>query len=314
MSDLKISSTRGAAPALHLSPRSRIIRHVVALVHMARPLMLAAGILVYALGVSMGAPSIGEIRWTPVVAGLIAFLAANLCAHFADEYADRDTDALNRRTWFSGGSGVLPAGLVTPAFALRAALIAAACALLTSVAFVALGWLSYSALGLIWLGLVGGWCYSMPPLALERRGWGEITNALLGALLIPLLGFTSQRGAPTLDSLLALTPVFTITMVNLLGVHWADRHADAAVGKRTLVVILGKRTLHLHRALVVLTYGLTWLLADVVLPLSVAVAITLTLPISMWATGTFTRRERDGTSSIAMAALMIAASVGWLLE
>lgn len=41
------------------------------------------------------------------------------------------------------------------------------------------------------------------------------------------------------------------------------------------------------------------------------VAITLTLPISLWATVTFTRHERDGASTIAMAALMIAACIGW---
>jgi 1,4-dihydroxy-2-naphthoate octaprenyltransferase len=242
---------------------------------------------------------------------LIALLAANLCAHFADEYADRDTDALSRRTWFSGGSGVLPEGLVRPRFALRAALIAGACALLASAIFAALGWLSLAALGIVWLGLAGGWCYSMPPFVLERRGLGEMTNAALGALLIPLLGFTTQVGTPTLGAMLALMPVFSITLVNLLGVHWADRCADAAVGKRTLAVILGKRALHLHRALVALTYGLTWLLVGTALPLSVVIAITLTLPISLWATVTFAQRERDGTSSIAMAALMIAACAGW---
>lgn len=296
-----------------LAARARISRYPRALLRMARPLMLAAGVLVYALGVSMGAHTAGAVDWTRAAAGLVVLLAANLCAHFADEYADRDTDALSERTWFSGGSGVLPAGLVAPTFALRAALAAGACALLAGAAFAATGWLSLSALGIAWLGLIGGWCYSMPPFALERRGWGELTNAALGALLIPLLGFTTQHGAPTLNAVLALTPVFTITLVNLLGVHWADRHADAAVGKRTLAVILGRRTVHLHRALVVLTYGLTGLLAGAVLPASVVIAIMLTLPLSVWATATFARRERDGTSSIAMGALMLAACVGWQL-
>lgn len=280
---------------------------------MARPLMLAAGVLVYALGISMSTHVTGAVDWIRAAAGLVVLLMANLCAHFADEYADRDTDALSRRTWFSGGSGVLPAGIVTPTFALQAALVTGAGVLLAGAAFAAMGWLSLSAFGIAWLGLIGGWCYSMPPFALERRGWGEVTNAALGALLIPLFGFTTQHGEPTLGAILALLPVFTITMVNLLGVHWADRRADTAVGKRTLVVILGRHTLHLHRALVALTYGLTSLLAGGVLPLSVVIAIMLTLPLSMWATARFTQHERDGMSSIAMAALMVAACVGWQL-
>ncbi len=287
---------------------------IVALFRMSRPQMLAVGVLVCALGVLMGAHATGDVRWSSAAAGLVALLAANLCAHFADEYTDRDTDALSQRTWFSGGSGVLPSGLVAPAFALRAALIAAACALLAGAMATALGWLSPAAFAILLLGLLGGWCYSMPPLALERRGLGELANAALGAILIPLLGFATQRGAITPDAVLGLLPVFTITMANLLGVHWADRRADAAVGKRTLVVMLGKRALHLHRLLTALTYASTWALAGAaLLPPSVAVAITLTLPISLWATAAFTRRERDGSSSVAMAALMLAACVGWHL-
>lgn len=290
-----------------------IVLRLTALLLMSRPQMLAAGALVYALGVLMGAHGVGSVQWPPAAAGLVAMLAANLCAHFADEYADRDTDALSQRTWFSGGSGVLPAGLVAPVFALRATLIAAACALLAGALFTTLGWLSPAAFGIILLGLLGGWCYSMPPLALERRGLGEVTNATLGALLIPLLGFAAQRGAITLNAVLGLLPVFTITVANLLGVHWADRRADAAVEKRSLVVMLGARVLHLHRLLIALTYVLTWALASGVLPPSVVIAITLTLPVSLWATATFTRRERDGASSVAMVALMLAACVGWRL-
>lgn len=178
--------------------------HIVALFRMSRPQMLAAGVLVYALGVLMGAHAAGEARWSSAAVGLVVLLAANLCAHFADEYADRDTDALSQRTWFSGGSGVLPSDLVAPAFALRAALIAVACALLVGVMVATLGWLSPAAFAILLLGLLGGWCYSMPLLALERRGLGELTNAVLGAILIPLLGFATQCSAITPDAVLGL--------------------------------------------------------------------------------------------------------------
>lgn len=295
------------------SSRHRVVHYAVALFRMARPQMIAAGLLVYALGVIMGVRSAGAVDWPAMGAGLIALLGANLCAHFADEFADHDTDALSRRTWFSGGSGVLPSGLVPPEFALRAAWVAAGCALMTSVVFTASGLLSPAALGVILIGLAGGWCYSMPPLALERRGLGEATNAALGAMLIPLLGFATQRNTLTPEAVAGLLPVFTITLVNLLGVHWADRHADAAVGKRTLAVMLGANVRHVHRLLTALTYVLTWALAGAVLPPNVAFAIALTLPISLWATITFTRRTQDGASSAAMVALMIAACVGWWL-
>lgn len=276
---------------------------IFALFQMARPQMIAAGVLVYALGVLMGAHAAQAVHW----------LAANLCAHYADEYADRDVDALSQRTWFSGGSGVLPAGSVTPALALRAAAVSGLIAIGAAALFGAMGVLTPAALAIAALGLIGSWCYSMPPLALERRGLGEITNTALGALLIPLLGFASQTGAPTADAVLALLPVCAITLANLLGVHWADRRPDAAVGKRTLVIQLGARVRSVHGLLIGLTFGLTWLLSGAVLPPIVAFAITLSMPIGLWAALTFTRAERHGASSIAMVALMAAACAGWLL-
>lgn len=288
-------------------------RHIIALVKMARPQMVGAGMLVYALGVIMGVRATQAMHWPAAAAGLIVLLAANLCAHYADEYADRDVDALSRHTWFSGGSGVLPSGMVKPALALHAAVIAGAIAVGAAALFGVIGLLTVAALTISALGLIGGWCYSMPPLALERRGLGEAVNTALGALLIPLLGFTTQAGTPSVQAALALLPVCAITLANLLGVHWTDRRADAAVGKRTLVIRLGGQVLSLHRALVGLTYGLTWLFAGAVLPIVVVAAITLTLPLSVWATLTFTRAERHAASSIAMVALMSAACAGWLL-
>jgi 1,4-dihydroxy-2-naphthoate octaprenyltransferase len=285
-----------------------------AMMLMARPQMIAAGVLVYALGVAMGrAASAGSVSWEAAGAGLLVFIAANLCAHYADEYADMDTDALSQRTWFSGGSGALATGRAKPRHALGAAISCAVTTVALAVYFVCRGALPLAAWPIIALGLVGGWCYSMPPLALERRGLGEIVNVILGAVLIPLLGFTTQTGAPTIQAALALLPICAITMVNLLGAHWADRRADAAVGKRTLTVILGARAVPLHRALTAATYVVTWLLGLTVLPMPVVVAITLTLPCSLWATRTFARTERRGASSAAMVLVIAAALVGWLL-
>jgi 1,4-dihydroxy-2-naphthoate octaprenyltransferase len=285
-----------------------------AMMLMARPQMIAAGVLVYVLGVAVGrAAAAGSVSWEAAGAGLLVFIAANLCAHYADEYADMDTDALSQRTWFSGGSGALTTGRAKPQHALGAAISCAVSTVALTVYFISSGTLPMAAWPIIALGLVGGWCYSMPPLAFERRGLGEIINAILGAVLIPLLGFTTQTGAPTIQAALALLPICAITMVNLLGAHWADRLADAAVGKRTLTVILGMRAVLLHRSLTAATYGLTWLLGFTVLPLPVVVAVTLTLPFSLWATRTFLRAERSGASSAAMVLVIAAALAGWLL-
>lgn len=289
------------------------IKQVVALIRMSRPLILSGGVAAYALGAAMGFARTGAFAWGPAALGLAVTLAANLMAHYADEYADVDTDTLTRRTWFSGGSGALPAGAASPLLALRAAQTLAALTALLCAGGIAAGALPWSAALIVGLGMLGGWVYSMPPLALERRGLGELDNALLGGLLMPLMGYTVQTGAPAWSAVLALAPVVASVMICLLGVHWADRRADAAVGKRSLVVLAGARTRPLHHALTALTYGLALALAGSALPLPVWAAMLLTLPVGLWATLTFGRDDAPLPSVATMVALLLATTAGWIV-
>ena len=46
------------------------------------------------------------------ILSLAVMVSAILMGHYANEYADVDTDSLTKRTLYSGGSGVLPSGIV----------------------------------------------------------------------------------------------------------------------------------------------------------------------------------------------------------
>jgi len=285
----------------------------LAVIKMGRPLILPGGILAYVLGSTMGAYQQGGIDWGRAGLGFLITEVANLVAHYADEYADVDTDSLTRRTWFSGWSGVLPAGETSPVWALRIAVALAALAAGLTAYAVACRLLSWHVAWIVGLGLLAGWFYSMPPLALERRGWGELVNGLLGGILMPLMGYTAQTGQPSPPAVLALLPIFSMVMASLLAVHWADRKADRAVGKRSLVVILGERTRALHPALVALCYLSTLALSGPILPRPVCVAILATLPLALWGAATFTRPISTVSNGLAMAAVLLAASLGWIV-
>jgi len=146
---------------------------------MSRPLILPSGVLAYAVGVVIAAAD-GPVAWQPQAVGLALTMLANLAAHYADEYADADTDALARHTGMSGGSGAIAAGFADRALALQAALVVSLLTILSGVWAVITGTIPVVAGMILVLGLLGGWLYSVPPIALERRGWGELTNALLG--------------------------------------------------------------------------------------------------------------------------------------
>jgi 1,4-dihydroxy-2-naphthoate octaprenyltransferase len=288
------------------------MQKVIALLKMGRPNILPGGILAYCLGAAMGYWQAGSMNWRLFGLGLLITEITNLVAHYADEYADVDTDSLTRRTVFSGGSGVLPAGLLTPAWAIGAALtFAILCASLTAWA-VRSGSLPTHVGWIVGIGLVGGWFYSMPPLSLERRGMGEVDNALLGGIFMPLMGFTVQTGQPDWQACLALLPFFFIVMAGLLGAHWPDRAADAAVGRRSLTYRLGDRAPLAHKLFIALAYGLTLLLAGRVLPGPVVTAIFLTLPASLWAALAYGRQESPVPSSLAMAIFIAAGTAGWV--
>lgn len=286
---------------------------LAALVRMARPLLVTGAVVVYALGLAMGFAARGYIDWPAALAGFVVTLLVNVMSHYADDYADQDTDAVTRRAAFSGGSGVLQSGLIPPVWALRMAWILAAMAATACVAFVALGVLPAVCLAILIPAGAGAWFYSMPPISLERHGLGELDNAIVGALLTPMMACASQTGEVQVALGLMLLPVFAIAMVGLLGAHWPDREADAAVGRRNLTIRLGQRVRWLHAGLVAMAYGLPLAMAGTLMPWPVVAAIMLTLPLSVWASWNFARGGAVVLSSYAMMFYIVAAAGGWVV-
>jgi 1,4-dihydroxy-2-naphthoate octaprenyltransferase len=283
-----------------------------ALIRLARPVLVLGAILVYALGVAMGFAARGRVDWPAALAGFGVTLLVNVMAHYADDYADQDTDALTRRTTFSGGSGVLPSGLVPAVWALRMAWGLGLLALVSTVLFIAAGRLPLVTLAIVGLALLGAWFYSMPPISLERHGLGELDNALVGALLTPLMGYATQTGGIEPVLALSLLPVFAIAMAGLLGAHWSDQEADAAVGRRNLTIQLGRRVRWLHTGMVVIAHVLPLALVGTILPWPVVAGVSLSLPLSVWATWQFSRSKAIASSSYAMMFYIAGATAGWV--
>jgi 1,4-dihydroxy-2-naphthoate octaprenyltransferase len=239
-------------------------RRVWAFVQLTRPVFLLGGALLYGLGLAVAGWQAVALDMPRAVLGQLLVTAIQLTAQYSNEYFDVDGDRLNaaNRTFFSGGSGVLPAGRLPASVALTAARACAAVAVVL-IAVSALVEPQAAAIGV--LALAGSWFYSAPPLALMGNGWGEITTSLLVSTLTPLVGYALQTGR--------LDPALLIVGLPLALIHWAmliafglpDFDADAAVGKRTQTVRLGRgraallHTLLLAAALAVIVgLALTW--------------------------------------------------------
>ncbi len=97
-----------------------------------------------------------------------------------------------------------------------------------------LGLLSPAALAVLVWGAFWGWMYSLRPLVLAWRGWGELDNAMLGGVALPVYAYVVQAGPLDPRVVLIFIPFGMLVFINLLATTWADREADAKVGKFTL--------------------------------------------------------------------------------
>lgn len=288
-----------------------------------RPSQLLLILVVYALGVGIAAamqtrsplsssPFVSSEPFVSALAGAVALVPVAVTIHYANEHADVETDALTRQTPFSGGSGALAKTGLAAEFLRHATKVSVAVSALTLAGVVSVVGLSPTAVGLLVTILAVGLAYSLPPVAFIRRGVGEVVNALLGGLLLPLYG-AATVGSVTTSTALAVVPFTVVVGCNLLATHWPDREADATVGKRTLAVRW--RSDSLRRAYVVLagvaaaTTALLWLLG--VLPTLVALSHLVCVPFLVWGGYVLTRQHSPLPSVLAMVSLAIATTLAW---
>jgi 1,4-dihydroxy-2-naphthoate octaprenyltransferase len=212
---------------------------IVAFIRLSRLKFLAGGIATGALGTAIAAYEGSRIDWGAFALAQATLSIFHLMTHYANDFFDRESDALTRRTRFSGGSGALIDGSLDP----RVGLIAACVCL-------ALG--AAGTLGLLLTGhgiaaaiaaAVGplAWFYSSPPLRLLGRGLGEFDTTLVVCVLVPLCTYAAQRGLPDPLALASMLPAAAAMFAMMIAVEVPDVEADAATGKRNLVVRLGRR-------------------------------------------------------------------------
>jgi 1,4-dihydroxy-2-naphthoate octaprenyltransferase len=180
----------------------------------------------------------GVFGWAQTLLALVGLVLLHAAVNALNEASDMVTgiDLRTERTPFSGGSGTLPAGLIS----VRATRIFAyACA---AVGGLIGGWFALQ-LGLLFAALmaVGAAAVLFYSDVLARVGLGEIFAGLgLGAL--PVWGAAWVQGKePGPAALWAGVPAFFMTFDLLLLNEFPDEDADRAGGRRNLVLLLGRR-------------------------------------------------------------------------
>lgn len=140
---------------------------------MARPNQILLIALVFSWGILMALVRGSSWSSLSYLIGLGAAILISVSIHFVNEYADYETDKLTMRTLYSGGSGALQDSGLDKNLALGCAIPPVILGF--TIAFVGLisGNLSRQALYLLGLATFFGWGYSLKPLKLAWRGWGD---------------------------------------------------------------------------------------------------------------------------------------------
>jgi len=258
--------------------------NVIAFIRLGRPHFLFGGLLLHGLGVAMALYTGASLNLPALLWGQATISAIQLMTHYSNDFFDLAADRANQTpTHWSGGSRVLVEERLRPAVALAAAVGLAIAALGAALGLVLVVHSGRLTLPLLALALLLAWGYSAPPVQLHSRGLGELTVALVSPGLVPLVGFYLQTGRFEPLPFLAVLPLSCLQFAMLLAIEFPDAAGDAAVGKRTLVVRLGKaRAARLHAGVLAASYAALPLLVVLGLAPAAAVAAGLSAPLAAW--------------------------------
>ena len=271
---------RNAGCFLCRSKAALVIAALAAFVRLSRVKFLAGGLAGGGLGTAIAAYEHGgHVAWGAYALAQSTITAFHLGTHYGNDYFDRYADRLTRPTPYSGGSGALVDGSLPAGVALVAALVCLGAGLAGTLALALSGAFAAAATGAAIAVLA--WAYSAPPMRLLARGLGEVDTALVVAVLVPLCAYAAQSGMPDRLAIASTLPGAFAMFAMMLAVEYPDLAADAAAGKRNLVVRFGAQG---AKPIAFVCLGGVYALGGTVLaaggPPGYAIALAGTLPLA----------------------------------
>ena len=218
-----------SGPAPNGQRMSGLLDRVRLFVVLARPPL----VLLMALSGALGAASAGSaLDLVPVLRALLVVIPFLVYAVSLNDLADAAIDRINLP---GDRSRPVASGTAREREVLVITLVSAALALLAATSVGAFS------LGVTALGLILAAFYSLPPLALSRRGIVAPLVLPLGMLAVPfVVGVEAARGGVGSEQLVLLGAVYVGFVGRLLLKDFRDVRGDSLLGKRTYLVRHGR--------------------------------------------------------------------------
>lgn len=198
---------------------------------------LLASIIAVSVGLALHWSQNGSIDHLDLILTFAGVMALHASVDLLNDYWDfkRGIDTKTTRTKMSGGTGVLPEGLLKPSSVYRA-----------GVAFLIIGSLigsyfvmTHGILIAIILGfaILSIYFYSTK---IVDSGLGEFFVAVKGSMIV-IGTFFIQSGEVNIESILAGIVIGTLSSLVLFIASFPDHDADKSKGRKTLVIVVGKK-------------------------------------------------------------------------
>lgn len=243
-----------------------------------RPQFLILSVILAFLGTSIAWYD-GYFHLGHALLAFFGLLLTHISINTLNDYFDFKSgiDLATKRTPFSGGSGILPAAMLTPKQVFWFGMTSFLLAVPIGIYFIIIrGWL------LLPLLLVAAFFVILyTPVILKQR-WPEWAPGV-GLGVLPIMGiYFAQTGAYTWPLLIASIPSGILVHNLLLLNEFPDTEADSKANRKTTPITLGKRKASIiYSVLTVIVY--LWIIGGVVagiMPVFSLIAL-LTFPLAI---------------------------------
>lgn len=198
---------------------------------------LLASVIAVSLGLAMSYWHTGRLDVVHSIITMAGVIALHASVDLLNDFWDykRGIDAITKRTKFSGGTGVLPEGLLKPSHVYRAGIAFLILGSLAGLYFIVIyGWIIAVILGFAILSI---YFYSTK---IVDSGLGEIFVGIKGTMIV-LGTYFIQTQQITQSSVLGGIVVGALSSLVLYITSFPDLDADKQKGRKTLVIMLGKK-------------------------------------------------------------------------
>ncbi len=197
---------------------------------------LLASVIAVMTGLALNWSQNGSIEYFDALLTFAGVMALHASVDLLNDYwyFKRGIDTKTTRTKMSGGTGVLPEGLLKPSAVDRAGVFFLVLGALIGSYFV----ITYGILIAIILGfaILSIYFYSTK---IVDSGLGEFFVAVKGSMIV-IGTFYIQSGEVNIESILAGIVIGTLSSLVLFIASFPDHDADKSKGRKTLVIKVGK--------------------------------------------------------------------------